>query len=50
MMSRPPPPLDLIGDESFWTFDSFAAYAERLEARSFAGQHICAYWTYVSQG
>ena len=29
MTSRPPPPLDLIGDESFWTFDSFAAYAER---------------------
>ena len=31
MTSRPPPPLDLIGDESFWTFDSFAAYAERLK-------------------
>jgi len=31
MTSRPPPPLDLIGDESFWTFDSFASYAERLK-------------------
>src|SRR5471030_3050456 len=30
MKSRPPPPLDLLGDESFWTFESFAAYAERL--------------------
>src|ERR1700689_5075325 len=31
MNSRPPPPLDLVGDESFWMFDSFAAYAEQLE-------------------
>jgi N-acyl-D-amino-acid deacylase len=31
MRSRPPPPLDLVGDESFWTFDSFAAYAEQLK-------------------
>ena len=31
MNSRPPPPLDLIGDESFWIFDSFAEYAEQLE-------------------
>src|SRR5271166_4714660 len=30
MDKRPPPPLDLLGDESWWTFDSFAAYAERL--------------------
>ena len=30
MKSRPPPPLDLLGDESFWTFDSFAEYANRL--------------------
>jgi N-acyl-D-amino-acid deacylase len=30
MTSRPPPPLDLVGDESFWVFDSFAAYAQRL--------------------
>ena len=30
MKTRPPPPLDLLGDESFWTFDSFAEYAERL--------------------
>src|ERR1700676_5555788 len=28
--SRPPPPLDLVGGESFWTFDRFASYAERL--------------------
>jgi N-acyl-D-amino-acid deacylase len=31
MMSRPPPPLDLVGDESFWIFDSFAAYAGTLK-------------------
>ncbi|HJS87587.1 MAG TPA: amidohydrolase family protein, partial [Acetobacteraceae bacterium] len=30
MTRRPPPPLDLIGDESHWVFDSFAAYADRL--------------------
>jgi len=30
MRSRPVPPLDLVGDESWWVFDSFAAYAERL--------------------
>jgi N-acyl-D-amino-acid deacylase len=30
MRSRPIPPLDLLGDESWWNFDSFAAYAERL--------------------
>src|SRR5262249_3990686 len=30
MTSRPVPPLDLLGDESWWTFDSFAAYADRL--------------------
>jgi N-acyl-D-amino-acid deacylase len=30
MRARPVPPLDLLGDESWWTFDSFAAYAERL--------------------
>ncbi|MCC7283571.1 MAG: D-aminoacylase [Acetobacteraceae bacterium] len=28
---RPPPPLDLLGDESWWTFDSFADYADRLD-------------------
>src|SRR5208337_4761694 len=31
LTSRPPPPLDLVGDESFWTFDSFASYADRLK-------------------
>jgi N-acyl-D-amino-acid deacylase len=31
MTSRPPPPLDLVGDESFWVFDSFAAYADQLK-------------------
>jgi N-acyl-D-amino-acid deacylase len=31
MRSRPPPPLDLVGDESFWTFDSFADYANQLK-------------------
>src|SRR6201994_5203594 len=30
MASRPMPPLDLLGDESWFTFDSFGAYAERL--------------------
>jgi N-acyl-D-amino-acid deacylase len=30
MRKRPIPPLDLLGDESWWTFDSFADYAERL--------------------
>lgn len=30
MRGRPVPPLDLLGDESWWTFDSFGAYAERL--------------------
>lgn len=30
MGKRPPPPLDLLGDESWWTFDSFGDYAERL--------------------
>ena len=30
MRSRPIPPLDLLGDESWWTFDSFGAYADRL--------------------
>lgn len=30
MKTRPVPPLDLLGDESWWTFDSFGAYAEQL--------------------
>ena len=30
MKQRPIPPLDLLGDESWWVFDSFAAYADRL--------------------
>ncbi len=30
MTSRPPPPLDLLGDDSWFAFDSFAAYADRL--------------------
>ncbi len=30
MASRPIPPLDLLGDASWWIFDSFGAYAERL--------------------
>ena len=30
MTSRPVPPLDLLGDETWFTFDSFGAYAERL--------------------
>ena len=30
MTSRPVPPLDLLGDQSWWTFGSFGEYAERL--------------------
>ena len=30
MKSRPVPPLDLLGDETWFSFDSFGAYAERL--------------------
>ena len=30
MNSRPAPPLDLLGDESWFAFDSFGAYADRL--------------------
>lgn len=30
MAERPPPPLDLLGDESWWTFGSFGEYADRL--------------------
>ena len=30
MTKRPIPPLDLLGDESWWTYDSFGEYAERL--------------------
>ncbi len=31
MTSRPVPPLDLLGDESWFCFDSFGEYAERLK-------------------
>ena len=30
MKNRPIPPLDLLGGEEWWTFDSFGEYAERL--------------------
>jgi N-acyl-D-amino-acid deacylase len=30
MKTRPVPPLDLLGDESWFAYDSFGAYAERL--------------------
>jgi N-acyl-D-amino-acid deacylase len=30
MSSRPIPPLDLLGDESWWVFGSFGEYAKRL--------------------
>jgi N-acyl-D-amino-acid deacylase len=30
MRTRPIPPLDLLGDETWWTFGSFGEYAERL--------------------
>ena len=41
MKSRPVPPLDLLGDESWWTFDSFGEYAARL-ARDPAPVNTCA--------
>jgi N-acyl-D-amino-acid deacylase len=41
MRTRPVPPLDLLGDESWWIFDSFAAYAERL-ARDPSPVNTCA--------
>lgn len=31
MRERPPPPLDLLGDESWWNFGSFGEYAEHLQ-------------------
>ena len=30
MKTRPQPPLDLLGDESWFAYDSFGAYADRL--------------------
>ncbi|MCX8133286.1 MAG: D-aminoacylase [Roseococcus sp.] len=30
LANRPPPPLDLLGDEAWWTFGSFGDYAEAL--------------------
>ncbi len=33
MSRRPPPPLDLLGDESWFTLGSFAEYGEALEKR-----------------
>lgn len=41
MKTRPVPPLDLVGDESWWTFGSFAEYAERL-ARDPSPVNTCA--------
>jgi len=31
MKQRPLPPMDLLGDESWWVFDSFGDYARKLE-------------------
>ena len=31
LATRPPPPLDLLGDETWWTFDSFGDYADALK-------------------
>ena len=33
LTTRPPPPLDLMGDETWWTFDSFGDYAEALRTK-----------------
>lgn len=41
MRTRPVPPLDLLGDECWWTFDSFAEYAERL-SRDAPPINVCA--------
>jgi len=41
MRTRPVPPLDLLGDEEWWTFDSFGEYAEHL-ARDPAPVNTCA--------
>ncbi|WP_237181026.1 N-acyl-D-amino-acid deacylase family protein [Roseomonas haemaphysalidis] len=30
---RPPAPLDLLGDEAWWTFDSFGDYADALKTQ-----------------
>ncbi|MBW8269341.1 N-acyl-D-amino-acid deacylase family protein [Caldovatus aquaticus] len=30
---RPPPPLDLVGEEGWWRFDSFGDYAHELKTR-----------------
>jgi N-acyl-D-amino-acid deacylase len=32
LANRPPPPLDLLGDEAWWRFGAFAEYAEALDA------------------
>ena len=48
MTSRPPPPLDLLGGEAFWTFDSFASYAEQLARDPFAGQYLRVDWSHVA--
>ena len=34
------PPLDLLGDETWWTFDSFGEYADRLARHPASGQHL----------
>ena len=31
MTKRPPPPLDLLGDENWWTFDSFGAFLDTVD-------------------
>ncbi len=49
MKTRPVPPLDLLGDESWWIFDSFGAYAERLRA-ILAGEHLRADRPHLAAG
>jgi N-acyl-D-amino-acid deacylase len=41
MRSRPTPPIDLLGDESWFVYDSFAEYADRL-ARDPSPVNTCA--------
>ena len=33
LTKRPIPPLDLLGDETWWTFDSFGEYADALRTK-----------------
>lgn len=38
---RPPAPLDLLGDETWFVYDSFGDYLDRLEAKPAAVNAVC---------